>query len=106
MGLLRELRLGADAWGTGKLLPTGVCAVAAAEFYFGGAVAIEQVTRDYPKVWYAWAALGECFVQLHDLPQAEASLRNAAELSKEPRVIQEWQELRAAMELANQAGPN
>lgn len=47
----------------------------------------EQVTRDYPQDWYAWVGLGDCFVQLNDLPRAEESLHRAADLSHEPRVI-------------------
>jgi len=56
-----------------------------------------DVIREYPQDWYAWAGLGECFIQLNDLPKAEQSLRRAAELSHEPRVTQEWQEVRAQM---------
>ena len=56
-----------------------------------------QVIREFPQDWYAWAGLGECLIQLKDLPKAEQSLRRAAELSHEPRVTQEWQELRSQM---------
>jgi protein O-mannosyl-transferase len=59
----------------------------------------EQVAQEYPQDWYAWAGLGDCYVQLSNLPKAEESLRRAAELSHEPRVIQQWQELRAHMGL-------
>jgi len=58
---------------------------------------LEQVTRDYPQEWYAWAGLGDCFVQLNDLPSAEKSLHRAADLSHEPRVIQQWEAVRARM---------
>lgn len=58
---------------------------------------LEQVTRDYPDEWYAWAGLGECFVQLNNLPKAEESLRRAAGLSKEPRVVQQWQAVRSRL---------
>src|SRR5580658_853478 len=60
----------------------------------------EQVTQDYPQNWYAWAGLGDCYVQLNNLPKAEESLHRAADLSKTPRVIQQWQELRAQMGLS------
>jgi len=62
-----------------------------------------DVIREYPQDWYAWAGLGECFIQLNDLPKAEQSLRRAAELSHEPRVTQEWQEVRAQMEQVTSA---
>jgi hypothetical protein len=61
----------------------------------------EEVTRDYPEDWYAWAGLGDCYVQLNDLPKAEESLHRAADLSHEGRVIQQWQELRTHMGLSN-----
>jgi len=60
-------------------------------------ITFNDVIREYPQDWFAWAGLGECLVQLHDLPKAEESLRRAAELSHEPRVTQEWQEVRAQM---------
>ena len=59
----------------------------------------EQVSQEYPQDWYAWAGLGDCFVQVNNLPKAEQSLRRAAELSHDARVIQQWQELRANMGL-------
>ena len=62
-------------------------------------VTFNEVIREFPQDWYAWAGLGECLVQLNDLPKAEQSLHRAAELSHEPRVMQEWQELRAQMGL-------
>jgi Tetratricopeptide repeat len=58
----------------------------------------EQVTQEYPQDWFAWAALGDCFVQLNDLPKAEESLHHAADLSHQPRVIQQWQEVRSRMQ--------
>ncbi|MFL6305645.1 MAG: tetratricopeptide repeat protein [Candidatus Sulfotelmatobacter sp.] len=63
----------------------------------------EQVSQEYPQDWYAWAGLGDCFVQLNNLPKAEESLRRAAELSHDSRVMQQWQELRAHMGLPNSA---
>jgi protein O-mannosyl-transferase len=62
-------------------------------------VTFNEVIREFPQDWYAWAGLGECQLQLNDLPKAEQSLHRAAELSHEPRVTQEWQELRAQMGL-------
>ncbi len=61
----------------------------------------EQVSQEYPQDWYAWAGLGDCFVQVNNLPKAEESLRRAAELSHDSRVMQQWQELRAHMGLPN-----
>ena len=66
---------------------------------------LEQVTRDYPREWYAWAGLGDCFVQLNDLQSAEKSLHRAAELSHEPRVIQQWDAVRARMGQVRSASP-
>ncbi len=63
----------------------------------------EQVSRDYPEDWYAWAGLGICFVQLNNLPKAEESLHRAADLSHNPRVMQQWQDLRAKMGLPSSA---
>jgi tetratricopeptide (TPR) repeat protein len=59
----------------------------------------EQVTREYPQDWYAWAGLGDCYVQLRNLQKAEESLHRAASLSNSSQVIQQWQELRAQMGL-------
>ncbi len=63
----------------------------------------EQVARDYPDDWYAWGAMGDCFLQLNDLPQAETALHRAADLSHDSRTIQQWQELRAHMGLPTAA---
>jgi protein O-mannosyl-transferase len=63
----------------------------------------QQVSQEYPQDWYAWAGLGDCFVQSNNLPKAEESLRRAAELSHDSRVMQQWQELRAHMGLPNSA---
>jgi tetratricopeptide (TPR) repeat protein len=57
----------------------------------------EQVLKDYPEDWYAWAGLGDCFGQLKNLPKAEESLHRAADLSHNSKVIQQWQELRSQM---------
>lgn len=63
----------------------------------------EQVTQEYPQDWFAWAGLGDCYVQLNNLPKAEESLHRAADLSHNPRVTQQWQQLRANMGLPNTA---
>jgi tetratricopeptide (TPR) repeat protein len=65
-----------------------------------------QVIKDYPKDWFAWAGLGQCLLELNDLPKAEQSLHRAVELSHDPRITQEWQELRAQMGLSPSAPPN
>jgi Flp pilus assembly protein TadD len=57
----------------------------------------KQAIAQYPQDWFAWAGLGECFIQLKDLPKAEQSLRRASELSHEPRVLEEWQQVRSMM---------
>jgi tetratricopeptide (TPR) repeat protein len=66
----------------------------------------QEVIRDYPQDWYAWAGLGDCFVQLNDLPKAEEAFHRAVDLSHNPQVIQHWQELRAHMGLSPPASPN
>jgi len=63
----------------------------------------DRVIHDYPDNWFAWAGIGVCYVQLNDFPKAEESLRRAAEISHDSRVIQQWQELRAHMGLSNSA---
>ncbi len=60
----------------------------------------DQAIQQYPQDWFAWAGRGECLVKLHDLPRAEQALHRASELSHEPRVIDEWQEVRARMALS------
>jgi hypothetical protein len=66
---------------------------------------LQQVTREYPQDWFAWAGLGDCFLQLNDLSGAEESLHRAAELSHEPRVTEQWQEVRAKMGKLSPAPP-
>ncbi len=60
----------------------------------------EQAIQQFPQDWYAWAGMGECLVKLNNLPRAEQSLRRASELSHEPRMIEQWQQVRAMMGLA------
>jgi protein O-mannosyl-transferase len=59
----------------------------------------DQATQQYPQDWFAWAGRGECLFKLNDLPGAEQSLHRAFELSREPRVREEWQQVRARMGL-------
>jgi protein O-mannosyl-transferase len=59
----------------------------------------EQVIQQYPQDWFAWAGRGECLFKLDDLPGAEQSLRRASELSHEPHVTEQWQQLRERMGL-------
>ncbi len=60
----------------------------------------QQVTREYPSDWFAWAGLGDCQVQLNDLAAAEQSLHRAADISQNPRVREQWQEVRAQLQRA------
>ena len=59
----------------------------------------DQVIQQYQQDWFAWAGRGECLFKLNDLPGAEQSLRRASELSHEPRVTEEWQQVRERMGL-------
>jgi tetratricopeptide (TPR) repeat protein len=77
-----------------KLVDTGQCNAAIPVF--------QQVTRQFPDDWFAWAALGDCFVQSNDLPKAEQSLDRAADLSHNPKVIQELGEVHARIAVAMQ----
>jgi tetratricopeptide (TPR) repeat protein len=66
----------------------------------GEAVPIfQQALQQYPQDWFAWAGLGECFAKLNNLPQAEESLRRAAEISREPRVEEELQQVQSMMQM-------
>jgi protein O-mannosyl-transferase len=66
----------------------------------------QKVTQDYPQDWYAWAGLGDCYVQLNDLTKAEESLHRAADISRDSRVIEQWQGLRAHMGLSSSVPAN
>ena len=59
----------------------------------------DQAIQQYPQDWFAWAGRGECFFKLSNLLEAEQSLRRASELSHEPRVTEQWQQVRAMMGL-------
>jgi hypothetical protein len=61
---------------------------------------LEETTRDYPQDWFAWAGLGECFFKLNDMTRAEQALHQASDLAHQPRVTEQWQELRARMGLS------
>jgi tetratricopeptide (TPR) repeat protein len=67
---------------------------------------LQQVIRDFPQDWKAWAAQGNCYVQLNNLVAGEDSLHRAATISKDSTVIQYWQELRAHMGLPSTSLPN
>ena len=67
---------------------------------------LQKVTNDYPQDWYAWAGLGDCYVQLNDLVKAEESLHRAADISRDSRAIEQWQELRAHMGLSSSVPSN
>jgi Tetratricopeptide repeat len=66
----------------------------------------EKVALDDPQDWYAWAGLGDCYVQLNDLVKAEESLHRAADISHDSQVIAHWQELRAHMGLPSSVPAN
>jgi protein O-mannosyl-transferase len=59
----------------------------------------EQVTREFPDDWFAWAAMGNCWVQRNDLSHAEEAFHHAVDLSHDPSTTQEWQQLRAQLGL-------
>jgi tetratricopeptide (TPR) repeat protein len=59
----------------------------------------EEAIQQFPEDWYAWAGSGECLVKLNNLTRAEQSFRQASELSHEPRIIEQWQQVRAMMGL-------
>ena len=63
----------------------------------------EQVTQQFPEDWFAWAAFGDCLVQINNLPRAEDALHRAASLSHDSQVVEHWQELRTHMGLPNSA---
>lgn len=60
----------------------------------------EQVTREFPEDWYAWAGLGDCYVEQNDLIKGEDSLHRAVDISHDPGLIEHWQELRLHMGLS------
>jgi hypothetical protein len=59
----------------------------------------DEVNREYPDDWYTWAGRGICFVRANDLVRAEEAFHRAADLSRDPRVAQQWQALREHMGL-------
>jgi hypothetical protein len=66
----------------------------------------DEVNREFPDDWYTWAGRGICFVHANDLVRAEEALHRAADLSHDPRVVQQWQALRAHLGLPNSAPTN
>lgn len=61
----------------------------------------EQAIQQYPQDWFAWAGRGECLLKSGNLPDAEQSLHRASELAHEPRVTEQWQQVRAMMGLSS-----
>jgi hypothetical protein len=61
---------------------------------------LEEATREYPQDWFAWAGLGECFFKLNDMTRAEKAMHQASDLAHQPRVTEQWQQLRARMGLS------
>jgi Flp pilus assembly protein TadD len=60
----------------------------------------DQAIQQYAQDWFAWAGQGECLLKLNDPVRAEQSFHRAADLSRAPRVIEQWQDLRAKMGLS------
>lgn len=60
----------------------------------------EQVIREFPEDWYAWAGLGDCYVEQNDLLKGENSLHRAVDISHDPGLTEHWQELRLHMGLS------
>jgi hypothetical protein len=58
----------------------------------------EQAAKQFPEDWVAWAAMGNCFDQLNDLPKAEQYLRRASELAHQKPVTERWQDVHTRME--------
>jgi len=65
-----------------------------------------EVAQDDPQDWYAYAGLGYCLAQMNDLVRAEDSLHHAVEISHDPNITEQWQELRAHMGLPVSSGSN
>ncbi len=61
---------------------------------------LEETTREYPQDWFAWAGLGECYFKLNDMTRAEQAMHQASDLAHQPRVTEQWQQLRARMGLS------
>ncbi len=67
-----------------------------------GLPVFEEGTRQFPDDWIPWAALGDCYYQLNDLPKAEAYLHRAADLAHLPRVTEQWEHVRSEMQNSGQ----
>lgn len=66
----------------------------------------DEAAREFPDDWYAWAGRGICYVHMNDMVKAEDSFHRAADLSRNPTVIQQWQALRAQMGLSTSSPAN
>ncbi len=60
----------------------------------------QQAIQQYSQDWFAWAGLRKCYFKLNDPAKAEQAMHRAADLSGEPRVKEEWQEMREKMDLS------
>ena len=77
-----------------KLTDEGQCSDAIPTF--------EEGTKEFPGDWVSWAALGDCYYHLNDLPKAETYLHRAADLAHLPRVTEQWEHVRAEMQGSGQ----
>lgn len=77
-----------------KLTDEGQCSDAIPTF--------EEGTREFPNDWVSWAALGDCYYHLNDLPKAETYLHRAADLAHMPRVTEQWEHVRAELQASGQ----
>jgi protein O-mannosyl-transferase len=59
----------------------------------------QQVSREFPDDWYAWAAIGNCWMERDDLPEAEKAFHRAVDLSHDPNTTQAWLQLREQLGL-------
>jgi hypothetical protein len=64
----------------------------------------EQTIQQYPQDWFAWAGVGNVSSSSAIFRDSEQSLRRAYELSHDPRVADEWQQVRAMMGLSSAPG--
>ena len=66
----------------------------------------DEAAREFPDDWYAWAGRGICYVRMNDMVKAEDAFHRAADLSRDPRVMQQWQALRSQMGLSTSPPAN
>ena len=69
----------------------------------GRCLCLNRRSSSIRRIGFAWAGRGECQLKGGNLPDAEQSLRRAAELAHEPRVTEHWQQVRAMMGLPLEA---